>query len=182
MRRLCLVLLAVAATFLGACGGDDEPRTSAAPGTPENPLVAQPTGDARGSETPSYESLLDSQTQKPRSSFTPCNLVPRAKAGAIMGADLKEPLEAPQGPTCIYQTRSGSEMVTVSVQALDFEGVRSQLRRAQPVSVDGQTAWCGQHGQPMLYMPLAQGEVLAVAGQCAIAKRFAASALPRLSA
>jgi hypothetical protein len=181
MRTLCFVLLVVAATFAGACGGD-EPRTAAAPGTPENPLVAQPTGDARGSETPGYRSLVDAQTGQPRSSFTPCNLVTRARAGEIMGAELEEPLEAPQGPTCIYQTRSGGEMVTVSVQALDLESVRSQLRRAQSVTVGDRTAWCGQHGQPMLYLPLAQGEVLAVAGQCAIAKRFAASALPRLSA
>jgi hypothetical protein len=181
MRALCLVLLASAAACFGACGGDD-PATSAAPGTPENPLVAKQSADSRGSETPDYRSLVDAQSQDPDSSFTPCNLVTRARAGAIMGAELKQPLEAPQGPTCIYQSRRGTDMVTVSVQALDFDSVRPQLGRPEQVNVADRVAYCGQHGQPMLYLPLSGGRVLAIAGQCAVAKRFAASALRQLSA
>jgi hypothetical protein len=181
MRGLCLVLLASAATCLGACGGD-EPANSAAPGTPENPLIAQQSADSRGSETPNYRSLVEAQSQEPDSSFTPCNLVTRARAGEIMGAELEQPLEAPQGPTCIYRSRRGTDLVTVSVQALDFDSVRPQLRRPEQVGVADRIAYCGQHGQPMLYLPLSGGRVLAIAGECAVARRFAASALRQLSA
>jgi hypothetical protein len=48
------------------------------------------------------------------------------------------------------------------------------------VSVADRQAYCGVHGAPMLYLPLAQGRVLSVSAQCDVAKRFASTAVPRL--
>jgi hypothetical protein len=178
--------------LLPACGGDD-PKTSAAPGSPDNPLVAQPgpvpagersneaAAPAGAKETqPGYEDLVQSQSGRPRTRFTPCNLVSKGEAQAIFGSATEAPLEARQGPTCIYRTRSGKGFVTIAVQPLRFEQVRPQLRQPRQVAVSDRVAWCGQHGQAMLYMPLPGSRVLSVAGPCAVATRFAAKAAERL--
>jgi hypothetical protein len=180
--------------LLPACGGDDS-KPSAAPGSPENPLVAQPgptpvgeraneaaapPGGAKGTQ-PGYEGLVESQSGRPRSRFTPCNLVSEGEAQAIFGSATEAPLEAQQGPTCVYRTRSGNGFVTIAVQPLRFEQVRPLLRQPRRVAVSDRVAYCGQHGQAMLYMPLAGSRVLSVAGPCAVATRFAAKAVERLN-
>jgi hypothetical protein len=190
-------LLIGAAMLLPACGGDDS-KSSAAPGSPENPLVAQqgpaalgersneaaaaaPGAPAGAKETqPGYEGLLKSQSGRPRTRFTPCNLVSEDEAQAIFGSATAAPLEARQGPTCIYRTRSGKGFVTLAVQSVRFEQIRPLLRQPRQVAVSDRVAYCGQHGQPMLYMPLSGSRVLSVAGPCPVAARFAAKAAERL--
>ena len=192
MRPLALVALVTAGIGVSACGGGSPP---AAPGSPEKPLVAkQPTGiggagggrsneaTASGAKAakPGYESLLDSQSSHPRSRFTPCNLVTQHQAQAILGAPLREPIEAAQGPTCIYRSKDGRSFVTLAVQTLDFARLKPRLKLHRRLTVGDRTAYCGTYGQPMLYVPLSRGRVLSVAARCAIAKAFARRAVRQL--
>lgn len=192
------LLITLAGTLLAACSGDDSAK--APPGSPENPLVAQQepepasdrsneaatdkggaTTDGAKKTKPGYEGLVNNQTKSPpRSRFTPCNLVSKAEAGAIFGGATQDPLEAAQGPTCIYRTERGKGFVTVAVQSVSFEELRGALGQPREVHVSDRTAYCGQYGQPVLYVPLARGRVLSVAGPCPVATQFAAKAVPRL--
>jgi hypothetical protein len=193
MRRLlCLLALAVAAA---GCGGASKPP---APGSPQRPLVAEQTrlgggaaAQGRSNEAaspgssqpaPGYEALVNGQSRHPRTRFTPCNLVTPKQARAIVGAPMQAPIEAPQGPTCIYRSRDGRSFVTVAVQRLRFDAVKPRLRLPHRVAVAGRTAYCGTYGQPMLYVPLARGRVLSVAAPCAVARRFAVRAVRQLPA
>ena len=76
----------------------------------------------------------------------------RAQARAILGAPVQAPREAPQGPTCIYRTRKGNDFITLAVQPASFSGLKRQISRPQSIEVAGRSAFCGAHGQPMLYV------------------------------
>ena len=196
MRNRALVLAALASAALAVAGcGDSAPP--AAPGSPERPLAAErnPPGGAPGAAganratepspratpaKPGYQALVKEQARRPRSRFTPCNLVTARQAQAIVGAAMREPVEAAQGPTCIYRSRNGRSFVTLAVQSLRFDAIRPRLRLRRRVTVAGRTAYCGTYGQPMLYLPLPGGRVLSVAAQCPIARRFAARAMRQL--
>jgi hypothetical protein len=196
MRLITLVAL-VTVCLLTACGGDSPPP--AAPGSAEKPLVAKmpdaaATAAAPGSRRnesqagsghkdaaqPGYKALVENQSSKPKQRFTPCNLVSPAQARAIVGKPLQAPVEAPQGPTCIYRTRTGDGFFTLAVQSVKFEQLKRRIRGPQQVSVSSRTAYCGKLGQPMLYVPLSRGRVLSIAAPCAVARRFALAAVPRL--
>jgi hypothetical protein len=190
-RLLALLAAASVAIALTACGSS---KPAPAPGSPEKPLVAQQTrlggsaasgrsNEAGGSSeaAPSYDSLVRRQSRHPRSRFTPCNLVTAEQARAIVGAPMLTPTEATQGPTCIYRSRDGKSFVTLSVQSLDFKKkVKPHLKLRHRVAVSSRTAYCGTFGQPMLYLPLSGGRVLAVGAHCAIAKQFALRAVRQL--
>jgi hypothetical protein len=190
MRRVPLVLLLALAVPLAGCGGDDSP---APPGSKENPLAAHESSAKTTNEgqrkvagslsaktkPPGYTELLARQSPKPRDRFTPCSLVTRQQARAIVGAPVLEPIEAPQGPTCIYRTRSGDHFVTLAVQPLGLARASRHIKDRQRLDVAGRTAYCGRRGAPVLYASLAPGRVLSVAAPCAIAKRFAARAIAR---
>ena len=198
-RLIALLALAIAAIAMTACGGSSKPAP--APGSPEKPLVAEQTRlgggastsgrsneaaaspSAASEATPGYQSLVRKQSRHPRSRFTPCNLVTAAQARAIVGAPMLDPIEAPQGPTCIYRARNGKSFVTVAVQSIDFKKkVKPHLKLRQRVAVSSHTAYCGTYGQPMLYLPLSGGRVLAVGAHCAVAKQFAIRAVRQLPA
>jgi hypothetical protein len=112
VRLACLIALVLTAALLSACGG--ESKSPPPPGSPENPLVATRTPEAattagrlneaapvtkgsgksgaasegatpKAAEQPGYQKLVERQTHKPRNRFTPCNLVTKAQAGAIVG-------------------------------------------------------------------------------------------------
>jgi hypothetical protein len=110
----------------------------------------------------------------------PCSLVTKTQASAIIGGPIVEPLEAPQGPTCIYRTAAGKPYVTLAVQTIDFASLKKQIRHSRRVSVSGASAYCGTYGRQMLYLPLPGGRVLSVAAPCTTAARFAAKATPHL--
>jgi hypothetical protein len=189
-----LIALVLATALLCACGGESKPTPP--PGSPDNPLVATtPDATATGrsneatsadktspkaAEQPGYQKLVERQGRKPSSRFTPCNLVTKAQAHAIVGAPLQDPLEAPQGPTCIYRSRDGKSFVTLAVQTLEFSKLKRQIRKPHTVDVSNRTAYCGTYGQPMLYVPISSGRVLSVAAPCAVAKQFAITAVRRL--
>lgn len=187
---LTVVLVALAGAPVG-CGGGETASTPA-PGTPGNPLVAEPSepvaadgrsneaGAAAAGQQPGYQELVDTQSSSPRSSFTPCNLVSAGQAREILGAALDPPLEAPQGPTCIYRSRDGKHFVTLAVQSLDYAAIRRDMRNGRQVAVADRSGYCGVHGQPVLYVPISGGRVLSVAGPCALAREFATTAVERL--
>jgi len=181
VRLLCLLALAAAGAGLTACGDDSGSASAAPKGSPSNPLVGKPTESSQEGAAPGYQRLVDGQGREPRSSFTPCGLVSRAQAQEILGGPIEEPLEAAQGPTCIYRSDDGKSFVTLAVQEADFSQLKRLLRSRQAIDVATRTAYCGNHGQPMLYLPVRDGRVLSVAGQCATARRFAARALTQLA-
>jgi hypothetical protein len=188
MMRRVLALSAVAlVVVLAGCGGDDGAKPAA--GTPENPLPAtltEGTSSGRSNEgqastgTPNYQKLVERQTAKPQSRFTPCNLVTRAEAKAILGAPVQAPLEAPQGPTCVYRSTSSASFITVAVQARSFDELRKDMRARVPVEVGGRPGYCGTYGQPMMVVSLAQGRVLSIGAPCDVARKFAARGVARL--
>jgi hypothetical protein len=205
VRSLSLIALLLMAALLAACGGESKPKPP--PGSPQNPLVAQAPqdtitqgrlneaapaakGDAgsgaegakpKADAQPGYQKLVERQGSKPHSRFTPCNLVTKAQAGAIVGARLQDPLEAPQGPTCIYRSQDGKRFVTLAVQSVAFSKLKHQMHKRQQVDVSNKTAFCGMLGQPILYVPLSGSRVLSVAAPCQVARRFAARAVLRLN-
>ncbi|HEX6618014.1 MAG TPA: hypothetical protein VF024_00065 [Solirubrobacteraceae bacterium] len=202
VRSLGLIALVLMTAVLAACGGQSTPKPP--PGSPQNPLVAQtpqdsatagrlneaaPAAKGAGAEgakpkadaQPGYQKLVERQGSKPRSRFTPCNLVTKAQAGAIVGAPLQDPLEAPQGPTCIYRSQDGKRFVTLAVQSVPFSKLKRQMHKRQQVAVSDKTAFCGMLGQPILYLPLSGRRVLSVAAPCQVARKFAARAVLRLN-
>ncbi len=177
-------LVVVLAAALAACGGDESAKSL--PGSPENPLVSSATPDGTDPDAPGqtarpgYRDLVENQSSKPERRESPCALVTKGQAERIVGGSLLDPLEAPQGPTCIYRDREGTTFISVAIQRGEFGALRDDIDRLRRVSVADRQAYCGVHGAPMLYLPLAQGRVLSVSAQCDVAKRFASTAVPRL--
>ena len=50
----------------------------------------------------------------------PCTLVSRAEAQAILGRPIDTPVDAPLGPTCIYQLVGTRNLVTLTAESIDF--------------------------------------------------------------
>ena len=190
LRSLALTGVVIAAGALSGCGSASAP--AAPPGSPENPLVAQAPeqesapgqlneASAQPREKPGYEKLLEEQTNNPKTRFTPCNLVTPRQARAILGAPIQDPVEAPQGPTCIYQTETGTSFVTIALQDRALGGLKKEMRRPEPLAVGDRRAYCGTHGQPTLHVSLGRGSVLSIAAPCSIAEKFAAKAVAGLA-
>jgi hypothetical protein len=206
VRLAAVTALALGAAALSSCGGDDS--ASAPKGSAENPLVAEtaestssviPANEASparekrsgasgsvnvvgGSEEPGYQALVEGQEADPRDDFTPCNLVSKARATAIVGAPIHNPLEAAQGPTCIYQSTDGKRLITVALQSVDFGELKRQLNQPRRVAVAGRTGYCGHYGQDMLHVPVPGNRVLTVGAPCPVATAFASVAVRQLSA
>jgi len=185
-RLRILSAACVVALGLAGCGGDD-PKPAA--GTPANPLVAAPEAatneapqqPAAGEEAPiGYQKLVEDQSAKPQRKFTPCNLVTKAQARAILGTALLDPVEAVQGPTCIYRGERGGAFVGLAVQSASFDRLRRQVRGERVLDVAGRDAICGTHGQPTLYARLSADRVLSVTAPCSVAAKFALTAVREL--
>jgi len=175
--RTGLAAAAILAAVLSGCGGE----TRQAPaGSAQNPLVGRPSklstatraNEASAPGTPSSDGTAGTQRA--------CDLVTAKEARAIFGKPIRRPLEAAQGPTCIYRPRHGSAFTSVALQSVDFPVLKRHLLQARRVTVAGHSAYCGFYGQPMLYVPLPGTRVLSVAGSCSVGKRFAQAALPRV--
>lgn len=232
MRGRGLILLALSAVLLTACGGGEDAAQTPAPGTPENPLQALPnpaptrvpptseagvekggapetpkTPEARKAAIVKAQQRVQAQNTRARSkraaakagrsssqaapgsrrqkalapsASRPCSLVSTTQARAIIGSAILAPLEAPQGPTCIYQTKSGTPYITLAVQTVDFAKLRKQIRNTRSISVASRTAYCGTYGKPMLFLPVTGGRVLSITAPCTLAQRFAAKAATHL--
>ena len=181
MKRTGILVAAMATVLLACCGGSGS--TPAPPGSPDNPVhaKAEPGSETATNLDPNYRKLVERQSRKPRSRFTPCNLVSKARARAIIGAPIGEPIEAPLGPTCIYRSRDRKTFVTVAVPSLKFSDVKRQIvHKREPVKIGHRTAYCASVGRPTLYVPLSRGRVLSVVGPCPVATRFALTAVKQL--
>jgi hypothetical protein len=175
-------------TVLAGCGGE-----AAAPkGSAENPMQAtkpsttqgsaREPGDSSSKQKLDYKTLLKHQSGEAAGTrFTPCSLVTRAQARAILGQPVLLPSEAPQGPTCIYRAAKGKGFVSLAVQPASFAKAKRNLQKATKVDLGTRTGVCGKYGQTMLYAPLPQGRMLTVAAECSVAKRFAAQAVRSLN-
>jgi ABC-type phosphate transport system substrate-binding protein len=178
-------LIAVAAALALATGCGAAKQDAA--GSKQNPLVGKPTqltADGRSNEAaPAGETAAGagSSAAAEHGRTTPCRLVSRDQATTILGAPVRAPLRAPQGPTCIYRTKTGKGFVTVAVQPLDFSALMRQVKRPERASIGRHQTFCGKYGQQMLYAQIARGWVLSIAGPCDVAREFAAKALGRLS-
>jgi hypothetical protein len=181
MRVLCLIAVAALSALLAACGGSEPP----APGSAQNPLPAKTpaavTSEGKQPQQPGYKALLERQSNKPGHRFSPCALVTKAQARAIIGAPVLDPVEAPQGPTCIYKSKRGDRFVTLAMQQTELAKLRHRLQGDRAVQVAKRTAYCGTYGQPMLYLPVSNGRVLSIAAPCKVATGFAATAARRLA-
>jgi hypothetical protein len=181
VRSLCLIAVVSAATLMAACGGSEQSSksTTRSEGAVKQPSTNEGQGQTPG-KAPGYQALVAGQKGHARSKFTPCNLVTQKQAASIVGGPMRAPVEAPQGPTCVYRSQDGNRFITVALQNVEFAKIKRQIQRPSRVSVSSRTAYCGSYGQPMLYVPLAKGQVLSIAGPCAVAKKFAVKALPQL--
>jgi len=103
------------------------------------------------------------------------------EARAYVGRALELPVEAPQGPTCIYRSKDRARFVTVAVETFDLEAVKRRLRQRTAVTVFRHVGYCGHYGQDMLYVGLGGARILRVGASCAVARRFAARAVRRLA-
>src|SRR5450755_3791910 len=87
-------------------------------------------------------------------------------AGNLIGGPIAAPVEAPQGPTCIYRPIRAKRVITLSVQSLEFARLKAQIHDLRPVMVLGRTGYCGSYGQPTVFVPLSSGRVLDVTASC----------------
>jgi hypothetical protein len=174
----------IAACVFAGCGSQSARHDP--PGSPGNPVPAKPeTEAAAGSEgaaavKPGYAKLVQRQTSKPASRFTPCNLVTKAEAGAILRARMDQPVEAPMGPTCIYRSHDGRSFVTLVVTSQSFTQTVRQVAGPVRLRVAHRQALCGTVGPQMLHVSLKAGRTLSIAGPCVAAQKFAETAVGRL--
>jgi hypothetical protein len=167
-------------------GSSDTPRPAAVASsgakTQQGSRARTPTAAVKSKAGEAVPRATTARKQKPagQSASRPCSLVTRTQAKAIVGAPILEPLEAPQGPTCIYQAKSGKPYITLAVQSVSFTRLRKQIRNTRAISVADRKAYCGTYGKPMLFLPLSDGRVLSIAAPCSMASRFAATAAPHL--
>lgn len=110
----------------------------------------------------------------------PCSLVSKAQAQATIGKPIDTPVEAPLGPTCIYQETGAKTTITVAVESMDLTKIQAQIRNRRQIKVDQHTATCGTYGQPVTLVQLEGGRVLDITGPCAIGVRFMRIAIPRV--
>jgi hypothetical protein len=193
-RTAWVVMAATAGLLLAACGGSSSPHTAstatvrvqAARPVPPIPKFAgagsvRPTGPVRA--RPPQPGIVDDEVNSSGAkTLDPCTLVSRSEAQAIVGQPIATPVDAPQGPTCIYRPIGGKLLITVAVQDTNFSKIQpqAQLRDETPVSVRGHAAYCGLTGAPTLIVPLANGRFLSVTAPCPLAASLAAKALGRL--
>ncbi len=210
----CAVLPVAAALLLGACGGSSSSSSpsTASPSASVSSSASIPKGvvgarvQAGRGVTPISKFLGADQVRPTRrgpararaqagmiddevsttgaKALDPCSLVTRAQAQAILGKPVGQPLDAPQGPTCIYTPQGARGLVTVAVIATDFSTLKPQahLRDRMSVTVSGHAAYCGVAGSPTMVVPLSPGRFLTVAAPCPIAASFASAALNHIKA
>ncbi len=206
-RSACVLLPAAAALLLGACGGSSSSSSSSSSpsaSVPEGVLGARVQAarkvtpirqlPAAGQVRPTSHRPLKARAQagviddevsaSGAKKLAPCSLVSRAQAQAILGKPVGRPVEAPQGPTCVYRPQDAKRFVTLAVISTNFSTLEPQahLKDRMSVTVSGHAAYCGVAGSPTMIVPLTTGRFLTVAAPCPIAASFAATALSHIKA
>jgi hypothetical protein len=133
------------------------------------------------SKTPGYVDLVAGQRRAPASRFTPCNLVTRSEAQAIVGAPLLVPREAPQGPTCVYGDKAGRHFVTIVVERSGLASIGPRIRHGRRLKIGERTAYCATDGRDTLYVVLSRERALRISAPCDTARLLAVKAVPRLA-
>ncbi|HET6508232.1 MAG TPA: DUF3558 family protein [Baekduia sp.] len=173
----------LAAALLAGCGGGGDRHAQRGPlGSPDNPVPATPQSEHAANEKgaavkPGYATLLQKQTSKPARRFTPCNLVTKSQARAIMRTAIAEPVEAPLGPSCVYRSRDGRTSVSLAVTTQSLSALSRQVQQASKLKVTGHRAVCGRS---VLYVSIKRGQTLSVGAPCVTALKFATTAVRRL--
>ena len=134
----------------------------------------------KGRPTPG--SSNDGVSSSAPKALNPCTLVSTSEAQTMTGETIGARIEAPLGPTCIYRLQGSKSEITLAVQAASFSQARHHITKPTRVTIRGRQAVCGKLGTQMLLVPLGGGRYLNVTAPCAIAQRFAATALSRLTA
>jgi hypothetical protein len=112
--------------------------------------------------------------------LSPCTLVTRSEAQAILGQPIAGLQKAVQGPTCIYRQRHTKRLITVALQHVRLTPAQQRGKQVVRVNVAGHKGYCLKQGTLMMLVPLRDGQVLNVSAACPIAARFATKALARL--
>jgi hypothetical protein len=111
----------------------------------------------------------------------PCVLVSESQAASILGGSIHA-IEAPLGPTCVYQANGTRQSVTVAVQTANVAGeVALMKKKPAQLTIGGHTAYCGTLGTSQLLVELGGRRTLKISATCAQAKALAAIALPRIA-
>lgn len=120
-------------------------------------------------------------TSAASSQLDPCTLVTVSEAESITGGTIANPVEAPQGPTCIYKLSGSKSWITLSVESrTDIAKLTGLMKNAQKFSVGTDSGTCGQLDTDNLFLSLTGGRVLHVTAPCAIAEKIATTAVGRL--
>ena len=146
------------------------------------PSVPQPTWPGPNTETSTPSGPgTSSETGEAAAQADPCSLVSRGEAAAILGGAVQTTLGR-QGPTCIYAPEGSGPQMTLVVERTNLAGLRRNASEAKRMQVGGSSGWCLRYGSTGVVASLPDGNVLHVTGPCALASRFAAQALERISA
>jgi hypothetical protein len=116
----------------------------------------------------------------PPSVVNPCKLVSAKEVQALTGRSIARSIEAPQGPTCVYQPHGRAHEVTLAVSAISFRAASRRLSSVISLRIAGHAAYCGTIGTPIAYVSLAQGRVMSIGAPCPVAAAMAKTALARL--
>jgi hypothetical protein len=112
--------------------------------------------------------------------LSPCTLVTRSEARAILGRPIVGLKKAAQGPTCIYRQQDSKRLITVSLQHLELSPAQQRGKQVVRVNLRGHKGYCLKQGTLMMLVPLRDGQVLNVSAACPIAAQYASKALARL--
>lgn len=178
-----LVLVAVAAILLAACGESESPTAGNAASSEY--IVKSSDRISATSSAPSEAQFPEGEENDEVSPtgagpVKPCSFVPKDEASSILGAPVQATTEV-QGPTCIYETPGAKQMMTLVVERISLPSLRSHASAATRVAVAGRVGWCLRYQSTSLVVPLPEGNVLNVTGPCDAATRFAARAIPRIA-
>jgi hypothetical protein len=158
------------------------PGTGKAEINDDNPGAAasSPATTSNVEKTKSGKTAREPDAADAGRAASPCMLVTRREAEAILGHPIGTPALAPLGPSCIYRMKGSKQAVTVAVQSTPFGPLKSHLRKVQHTQVDSRTAYCGMYGQTTTIVSLPRGRVLTITATCPVGFRFAAKALKRV--
>jgi hypothetical protein len=177
-----IALISLTTLLIAACGGSGDGGSAA---QPEPTVVAKQSApvdpDGKGPlPARSNEVNAGSEAASGSSPKAPCRLVTRSQAQTILGQTVQKPVEAPQGPTCIFRSDDGKQFVTLAVQQRSVKDLMREVGKREAVKVNDSVGFCGRKGQQTLYVALSPQRVLSVGAPCEVAQEFAERAMRQL--
>jgi hypothetical protein len=194
-RALCIcwtwaavVSVVSSAALVAACGSSSSSRAEPNSPAPTSHDVVGASGAVRhaASGTGGHAvnddnaGTADGGASAAADQIRPCSLISKAEAQAVIGKPIASVQEAPLGPTCIYQPRGTSALVTIALETADLAATRRSLHHPTLSEVAGHAVFCGGAGPPISYTQISGGRVLDTAAPCRIGAKLSALALGRL--